>query len=478
MNTKFVMAGLLIGTIAIPTAAQQPAVSDRMAQAMPSRYSLPLCVLKPGHSKVSRGLDYLKTGIENKDPANRARALTSGQKVLVESIEKDGQDKNPAAWYYLGRTYLQQGDIAGADTALIRAEGLAPACKEEISNLRYMGWVPLVNAGIGFTKEQKNDSALALFRQANTIYRDKPQAYSAAAVVMVNMRMDDSAIVYLQKAVEVATAADMAQERNQATFNLAAVLQRANRNDEAVATMQRYLGWVPSDIEAKMALAKLYRASGKIDSATTLEQELLAAPGAGQGANGASAMGTDDINNIGVHFYNERKYAEAATAFEKVLASEPNNRDALFNLSNTYLALKNWPRLLATADRLATIEPMYENSLKLQAEGNKQIKKIDSAVKIAERVVALPINLEVTNFSRSGTHATLDATATGRQPKTPTGKPIAPTPLTVVFEFLDQQGTPVATQEAQIPPLTVGAIYQIKLNAQGTGIKAWRYKRK
>src|SRR6185295_6934909 len=106
---------------------------------------------------------------------------------------------------------------------------------------------------------------------------DKPQAYSAAAVVFANTKMDDSAIVYLQKAVEVATAANMAPERNQATFNLAAVLQRANRNDEAVAAMERYLGWVPNDIEAKTALAKLYRATGKTDKARALEQDLLAA---------------------------------------------------------------------------------------------------------------------------------------------------------------------------------------------------------
>jgi tetratricopeptide (TPR) repeat protein len=474
---RIVLGSVLLGTATVPALAQQPTFSDRVAQAMPSKYTPPACGLKTGHFKVSSGATYLKTGIENDVPGNRARVLTSGQRVLVDAIQKNGQEKNPAAWYYLGRIYLQQGDIAGADTAFTKAEALAPACKQEISAVRYLGWVPLVNAGITFTKQQQNDSALALYRQANTIYRDKPQAYLAAAVIMANNKMDDSAIVYLQKAAEIAGAANMTEERNQATFNLAAVLQRAGRNDEAAAALERYLEWKPKDIEAKKALASLYRATGKTEKAKALEQEILATPGAGQGA-GVAAVRTEDINNIGVNLYNEKKYAEAAAAFEKALAAEPYNRDALSNLTNTYLALKNGPKLLVTADRLVAIEPLNETSLKLQAEGNKQSKKIDSAVKIAEKVLALPVNVEVTNFTTNANGAKLAATATGRQPQTPAGKAIAPAPVTLVFEFLNQQGTPVATQEAQLPALAGGATHQIQLEAQGAGIDAWRYKRK
>jgi tetratricopeptide (TPR) repeat protein len=478
VKTRIVLATVLTGAIAVPAGAQQPTVSDRVAQAMPAKYTPPTCGLKAGHFKVSSGATYLKTGIETGEPSNRARALTSGQKVLVEAIQKNSQDKNPAAWYYLGRIHLQRGDIAGADTAFAKAEAMAPACKEEISGVRYTGWVPLVNAGITFAKQQKNDSALALFRQANTIYRDKPQAYSSAAVILANNKMDDSAIVYLEKAVDIATTAKLPEERNQATFNLAAVLQRANRNEEAVAALERYIGWVPKDIEAKKALATLYRATGKTDKAKALEQELLATPGAGQAGGGAPAVASEDINNIGVNLYNEKKYAEAAEAFEKALVVEPYNRDALSNLSNTYLALKNGPKLLATADRLVALEPMNENSLKLQGEGNRQSKKINSAVKIAEKVLALPVHVEVTTFSTSGSGATLAATATGRQAQTPAGKAIAPAPIVLVFEFLNQQGTPVATQEAQVPPLAAGATHEIKVQAQGAGIEAWRYKKK
>jgi tetratricopeptide (TPR) repeat protein len=458
--------------------AQQTTVNDRVLAGLPTKYIAPSCGMKAGHFKVSSGATYLKTGIETAIPANRARALSSGQKVLLEAIQQNGQEKNPAAWYYLGRIYLQQGDIVGADTAFTKAEALGPASKKDITDVRYGAWVPLVNAGINFAKAQKNDSALALYRQANTIYRDKPSGFLAAAVILATNKIDDSAVVYFQKAADIAAAANMTEDRNQATFNLAAVLQRQNRNDEAIATLERYLGWVPGDVEAKKALAALYRTTGKTDKAKVLEQELLATPGAGAGAGGGAAVGTEDVNNIGVNLYNEKKYPEAAAAFEKAVAAEPYNRDALSNLSNTYLALKNGPKLTATAQRLVAIEPLSENSLKLLGEGNRQSKKIDNAVKIAEQVLALPVNVEVTAFAPTGAGATLTATATGRAAQTPAGKPLPGAPMVLVFEFLDQKGTPVTTQEAQVPALAAGATHEIKLDAKGAGIGAWRYKRK
>ena len=51
----------------------------------------------------------------------------------------------------------------------------------------------------------------------------------------------------------------------------------------------------------------------------------------------------------GVNAYNDKKYADAAAAFEKLVAAEPYNRDALSNLSNTYLAMKDGAQARPTA---------------------------------------------------------------------------------------------------------------------------------
>ena len=155
--------------------------------------------------------------------------------------------------------------------------------------------------------------------------------------------------------------------------------------------------------------------------------------------------------NIGVNFYNEKKYADAATAFEKVVQAEPYNRDALFNLTNTYLALKDGPKLLATAQKLAELEPMNENVLKLVGEGYKQSSKVNEAVSTAEKVLALPIDVKVTEFAPTASGATLAATATGRAAQTAAGKPIPPKPVTLTFEFLNASGGVVGSQDVQVP---------------------------
>ena len=475
MNTRIVLAAGLLGVGAYPAAAQQPAVNDRVVQGLPSKYLPPTCSLKAGHFKVSSGATYLKTGVETEVPANKTRALASGQKVLLEAIQQNGQEKNPAAWYYLGRVHLQQGDLVGADTAFTKAEALSPACKQDISAQRYNGWVPLVNAGISFAKGQKSDSALALFREANTIYREKPQAYSAAAVILANNKMDDSAIVYLQKAADIATAANMAEDRNQATFNLAAVLQRQNRNEEAAAALERYLGWVPNDVEAKRALAGIYRATGKLDKAKALEAQAgvggpaaAAAPPAGTGEGAAM--------NAAIALYNAKKYDSAATAFEKVVVAEPYNRDALYGLANSYLGLKKGPQLAQTATRLLAIEPLNDDVLRMLATGQRMARKEASANKTAMQVIAMPVSIAVKEFAPAADGASVKATATGRDAQNSRGKPIAAKPITVVFEFLDSKGTVVGNQEVEVPALKAGETHPIEAKAQGTGISAWRYK--
>ncbi len=472
MNTRIVMICVLGGTISIPAAAQQTTLNERVAQAMPSKYTPPSCGIKPGHFKVSSGGAYLKTGVET-TPANRARVLGSGQRVLLEAIEKNGQEKNPAAWYYLGRVYLQEGDIVGADSAFTKAEAMAPACKQEISGLRYMAWVPLVNGGITFAKAENNDSALALFRQANTIYRDKPAAFLSGGVIFANTGQTDSAIVYWQKAAEIAERVNAAEDRNTATRNLAAMYQRANRHQDAIPLLEKYLTWVPNDVEVKRALASSYRATGQNDKASAIEKEVGAGPTTPEPATAsASTM------NAAVEAYNAKKYDEASKGFEEVLATDPYNRDALYGLANASLGLKNWPKLEATAARLAAIEPMNDEVLRLLATGQRNAKKEAQANKTAIRVLSLPVTVAIKQFAPTAKNATITGTATGREVQNAQGKPVAPAPVTLVFEFLDAKGAVLAPQEVQIPPLKAGESQPIEAKADADGIVGWRYKRK
>lgn len=470
MITRVVVAVSLMSLSGTVVVAQ----NSRVASALPTRYVAPTCELKAGHFKVQSGATYLKTGIETSVPENRARALANGERVILEAVNQNQQEKNPAAWYYLGRIYLQQGNLAGADSAFTKAEALSPGCREDISRVRYTGWVPLVNAGIDFLKKDQNDSALALFRQANSIYRDKPVAYLSSGVIFANTNQTDSAIVYFQKAAQIAEATNAVEDRNAATRNWGALLQRAGRHAEAVPVFEKYVSWMPRDAEVKRALASSYRATGQTDKAEALEKEVGAAPAAaGQPAASASA---GQMNNA-VALYNEKKYAEAAAAFEQVLAAEPHNHGAVFGLANAYIALKS-PKLADAAARLVAIEPLNDEAVRMLANGQRMAKKEAQANKTATRLISMPTTVKVTEFASVAGGATISAAATGREAQTPQGKPVAPKPLTLVFEFLDSKGAVLANQEVQVPALRPGVSHQIEAKGEGAGIAAWRYKQK
>jgi tetratricopeptide (TPR) repeat protein len=473
VKTRILSAAILLGSFSGAPVLAQTVINDRVVKAMPSRYTPPNCGLKAGHFKVQSGATYLKTGIETPVPENRARALASGKKVLLESLEQNKQEKNPALWFYLGRISLQQGDIVGADTALTKAEELAPACKKEISTVRYMGWVPLVNAGIDFTKAEKNDSALALYRQANTIYRDKALAFLNAGVIFANARQADSAIYYFQKASEIAEQSNSVEDRNLATRNWGALLQQAGRHQEAVPVLEKYVAWVPADADVKRALAVSYRATGQNDKAQAIEKEVGAAPAAAGPA--ASAAATQ--MNTAISLYNEKKYAEAAAAFEQVIATEPYNRDALYGLSNAYIGLKS-PKLADAAARLVAIEPLNDDAVRMLANGQRLAKKEVLANKTATQLIGMPTTIKVTQFAPTAAGATITGTATGREAETARGKPVTPKPYALVFEFLDDKGAVVANQEVQVPALKPGESQPVEAKAEGSGIAAWRYKQK
>ncbi len=135
--------------------------------------------------------------------------------------------------------------------------------------------------------------------------------------------------------------------RNQSAFNEGAIYLNAKKYPQAVAAFERYVKWVPGDAEAKRGLAGAYRGAGQVDKAQAIEKELVAS---GAGAGGAAGgAGAQDLMTVGINLYNDKKYTEAAAAFEQVVAARPYDRDALFNLANTYLAMKNGAKLLPTA---------------------------------------------------------------------------------------------------------------------------------
>ncbi len=291
-----------------------------MVAGQPTQYRTPRCGIKTGHFLVSSSATKLSVVLGSGNPANRDRLLREGVEVLQDAITTKGQAENPAAWYYLGRIDLYRGDVEGADTALARAEALAPECKDEIREFRLPAWNTLVRAGQQYYQDDKSDSALAVFRLASRLLPGEPEPHYLMATIYQATEAEDSAIaqykrvvafapgskeggakfgplavdrlgpllikrgdtdsgvVYLEKSVALANQGGNVSVMTAATQRLAVGLYLAKRYPEAIPALRRYLQARPDDGAARRYLASAFEATGQADSARAVLGQSQAVP--------------------------------------------------------------------------------------------------------------------------------------------------------------------------------------------------------
>jgi hypothetical protein len=166
-----------------------------------------------------------------------------------------------------------------------------------------------------------------------------------------------------------------------------------------------------------------------------------------------------------------RYFRGAAGAFEMGLVRNPGNRDALFNVVNTYYRLQDTVMMLGAAQQLHATDPMNRNTLRLVAAAWHLRGQPDSTLyylQVADSV--LPVEVTVTSFVVGDTRATLTGLVTSlREQRT--------APVTLAFEFTDNKGAVVASASTALPALEPGSSHQLEVRVEGTGIAAWRYRR-
>jgi tetratricopeptide (TPR) repeat protein len=478
MNKAIVGVVLAALVVAAPVVAQQNGIATRVSAQLGGKFQDAECQLKEGHFLVSSAKTKLSTYATVSDPVIGARLLREGTEIIRDATTTKGQEKNGAAWYWLARINLLQGDMPGADSSFTRAATLAAPCKTDIQKYRTRAWSALVVGAQEFVEQKNTDSATVLYRAANQINREAPHGFNGLAGLFYDAGKMDSAIAYFNLAAATTpTDPTYVKVRNKAAYNAAVLLLNGNRYPEAVAAFRRYLGFEPSDIAAKKALAQAFRGAGMPDSAQVLERELVASAGndAG-GATGDEGVSEDDLMGIAIKQFNDKNYKEAAATFGRVLALNPANRDALFNQANAYLALQQGGDLSAAAEKLIEIEPFSEYDHTLRAQGYKLAGNQDGLFKAIVDREALVVNIEILNLKLTADGATLVGRMTGRDARDENNKQIPARALTLVVEFLGKGGTVVASQEVQVPPLAAGQVLDLNAVGKGAGVKGWRYR--
>jgi tetratricopeptide (TPR) repeat protein len=467
-------AGLVLAlTAATARSATAQQIARRLVADSAGKFQIAFCNLKMA-GKVGDGQKAFRTGLEDKDAAKRAASLDQAVKILTTEVTSGGQGTSGAAWYYLGRSFLSQGDVTGADSAFTKAEKLQPDCEIDIASYRQNSWAILANAGIEKLRGGDLDSALVLFRQANTLFQKLPHVYENVGVIFANQGMNDSAAYYFGRAAAIAEAdTALVDNRNSATLNQAMTLQRMEKYPEAIVVLTKYLGWNPNDTDARKSLSYSLRQSGQAAKADSLDQAMVSE----FAKMNYDSLSTSDLMAVGVSLFNAQKYEDAAGVFERLRKQNPWSRDAVYNLANTYLAIKNWDKLVEVGKQLIAIEPLNEDAYRLTGQAYRELKQQDSLLKEAEALVSLPVSLDVTSFAMGTSTARLEATATGRKASDAMGKDMKPVPVSLTVEFLDPTGKVLGSQAVSIPALEPGATHMIKAETRQAGVTGWRYVR-
>lgn len=468
------------------------------------------CDLKPGHYLVNSGVLYLQDAAQTQFADKRQRDLRDALKVLDQALRSGGQQKNPAAWYYLGRYYVETEDVPGADTAFDKAVTLAPHCATDVDTWRRTMWVPILNAGVAAWKAGNTDSAIAALRRANQVYTAEPEGFAYLATLLANANQPDSAAKYFILAIQASQDPRYAKEKKSAMFNLARVYHAAKRWDDATRAYQDYLAAYPNDVQAIAGLASVYSALGKRDDAKAqyallfknadsasaedlflAGQEILnalatpldtaalgsqcrsTASGAGHNTARQIAARCDSVTRKAVRDFDVASrgdYRLAAQAFELGLAKDPYDREALFRLAGAAALAGDTARTLDAAQRLYAVDPLSRNSIRMVAQGWQMKGRSDSTLRYLRLADSTPVDVNVMGLTTEEHGATLHGVVTNFHPK-----PNAP--LALLFEFLSAKGDVVTTATQTVGAIEPNGSQTFDLKATGDQIVAWRYKR-
>jgi len=468
------------------------------------------CEIRPGHQLVNSGALYLKSATDTKFEDQRQKDLKDAYRVLTQAVTTGGQEKNPAAWYYLARYYEFQKDLGGADSTFAKAQELAPKCKDEIELRRRSLWVPVFNSGIQAWQAGNTDSAIASFRRADQIYTSEPTGFIYMASLLSGASQPDSAVKYFKLAVRYADDPKFAKEKRDAMFNVARVYHAADRLDDAAAAYKEYLATYPSDVQAMAGLAAVYSRQGKKDEATTMFAQVVQHADSA-GASDLFAAGQTILNGIPaapdttpvvtqcraqarknraltvrqiaarcdsavakvMRDYDASilpQYRIAAHAYEAGLAKNPYDRDALFNLSGLYYIVGDTAQALPVATRLYGLDPLNRSVLAKLAGAYQLRKKTDSTLYYLQQGELIPIEVTVGTFTTDERGATVGGLLTNSRKK-------ANDPFKLGFELLNAKGEVIASQSVDVPALQPGTNQQFTFKVAGQGIVGWRYKK-
>ena len=438
---------------------------------------------------------------------------TDALKKVVKSLTEKNDQSNPAGRNYeLGKVFftiaedstaprmMTRGELgfttdaatsvdvgALADSTMRIVETAMPECKSTTGTWRRQGaWLRTTQAASNLYNAGSYDSATFYAKRSMMLDPSAPYAYSILASLAQRNNDIPRAIDYTRKAAEAAapvgTDTTFADQRRLSLFNLGILVgsqaeaatgaeQKKLAND-AATTFQAFLKEAPKDdnaATARASLARMLTLTGDTAAVKQTYAAVLANP---------SAYGDDEVVTAGVVALRAGRDSDAANLFKVVVQHNPYSRDGLYNLAAAMSNMGQQGALLPYARTLSTLDPNNPDAWLFMARGyqaNSKTEKAaatkkalaDSVMTVFSKYEKMPTVVNIRSFTHNGADHSLSGTIENRG--------AAPASYTLAVEFLDKNGTVVASKTASVGPVAPKAQGSFKIQVQGTGIAAFRY---
>ncbi len=445
---------------------------------------------RPSTTLHTRSLTLYLTEARNAGhPDDKKSAIEKALEIGREGTTKDAD--NPQVWFLLGQVYLEQGDVAAADSAFDQAEALWPEYAAETAPMRENAWINAYNLGVRALQGEDQAGAMAAFQQAVEVFDGRPEALLSLASLQAAAGQNDAAVASYREALEIIRGpgaealdaevrAQWAEHEEVAAFNLARVLADQERYEEAAEVFQAFQERHPEHVQAQVNLALMYTQAGRQEDAARIYAALIEQPG----------LDEIDYFNIGVGLYRADNAPQAAAAFRKAVAANPYGRDALYNLAqaqfahatalldagDTATAVQVFTELGATAQQLTALDPNSQQVYMLLAQSQRSRADLggeaglrDAALATLEKANLLPFRVEGVRMELSEGGATVSGAIvnTTSEPGSEAGLQI-----TLVDRTGAELGT--ATVTVQLAAAEAPAPFTVEIPVQGD-VAGWTY---
>ncbi len=415
-----------------------------------------------GNFRLNSAKLYLDLAVskQRSDPDRARSAMRDAQGQMDAAAAAGSADAMTLAFFY-GELGLLRGDLVAADSMLTKAETTAsPECKVEMNRLRRNEWAVYANGAVNVQRAGNVDSALALLRRGNQIWRGEPTGFLRMASIFASRSQTDSSIVYAQLACRSTEEARFLGLRKVACYTAAQFLQAANRMPEAEIAYREFLRLSPRDLPGMAGLGAALTAQGKTAEAAVLYDSLQIAAD--------TVTDSDELFETATGLVRARRYPLAARLYERELGMNRCDRDGLYNLASVYNSMRDSVHMQPIAVRLVAVDSMNRGSLAMLAQA--QVLLHDTAsIGTLMRLQALPWSFELVRFVPGDTTATVQAGIANLKDQ-------ALPAFRLTIEFVNAACEPVSQTVVEVPEIAANGSYDLNVTGRGRGIRAYRYK--